>query len=228
MKGTLTRETGLRYSTILFDFDGTITDSLPLWLAAYQTALEKYGLKMNAEEVIRTCFYKPWKEIVDQFDLPCELEFGGYVHDTLEEVFAEAELFEGVADVMEQICKRGIKLGIVTSSVRPVVDKFLDRHGLADYFGVVITADDIVNFKPHPEPLLKALAALDGKIAETVLIGDSNVDMLTAKNAGTDKGLFFPEVHHQYYDFEELKAHEPHIVFHSYKELSSRFFPPVS
>ncbi|MCA9800474.1 MAG: HAD family hydrolase [Cyanobacteria bacterium HKST-UBA02] len=216
----------MRYSTILFDFDGTLTHSLPLWMRAYQSALSNYGLNMSDEEVVETCFYKAWKDIVEQFDLPCEKEFGNHVHVVLEEVFAEAELFEGAGAVLDEIRGRGIKLGIVTSSVRPVVTKFLERNGLTDHFGVVVTADDIVNFKPHPEPVLKAIDALGGDVAHSVLIGDSEVDMMAAANSGTDKGLFFPDVHHPFYDLEILKSHDPHIVFHSYVELLTRFFPP--
>jgi len=213
--------TGLRYSTILFDFDGTLTNSLPIWLKAYQYAFKQYGIDLTDEEVVRNCFYKAWEEVVKLYKLPSEPEFGAHIHHGLEATFHEAELFEDVLHVLEGCHSHGVKMGIVTSSTRRVVTKALDTLNLTRFFGAVITADDITHFKPHPEPVHLALKALDRDSADAIFVGDASVDMLAAHAAGLDKALFLPDVHSDFYNFEDLRKHEPHFVFHKYSDLAT-------
>lgn len=209
----------MQYSTILFDFDGTLTPSLPLWLRAYSYALEQYGIHEPAENIIKECFYKPWKYVVARYELPSEADFARHVHEGLEVAFADALLFDGVATAVETMRSKGAKLGIVTSSVKRVVAKFLKEHQLHDVFQSIITADDITEFKPHPEPVFKALKELEGQTATSILVGDSPVDMLAARNAGIDQCLFFPDEHIEYYKDEDPRSHNPKIVFNCYSQL---------
>lgn len=207
------------YTTILFDFDGTLTHSLPVWLQAYQSALSGFGIRLTDDEVMRDCFYRPWDEIISRFNLPPRAEFGDRVLRGVEEYFDQAELFDGVCTVLEECRMNELKLGIVTSSSRSVVTEFLSAKGIADHFGVVVTADDTTNFKPHPEPIFMALSQLQSDPSESLFIGDSSVDMLASRAAGTDSGLFFPDEHFVFYSLDELRAHQPHFVFRSYFEL---------
>ncbi|MDZ4836682.1 MAG: HAD family hydrolase [Candidatus Melainabacteria bacterium] len=209
----------MRYSTILFDFDGTLTHSLPLWMRAYQFALSKYGINLPSDQVIEKCFYRPWEDLVSDFELPSIADFSVHVHTGLEAAMPEAILFDDVMHVLETCRESGITLGIVTSSTKTVVKKFLADNNMEGLFNTVITANDITNFKPHPEPVFKALAEVGGDAKTCLFVGDSSVDMLAAGNAGCHKALFLPDEHIIYYDFVELKTHEPHYVFHRYSEL---------
>ena len=56
--------------------------------------------------------------------------------------------------------------------------------GLYDYMEAIVTVDDVQNAKPHPEPVLKAIELLGGKPEETMMVGDSTVDMTSALQAG--------------------------------------------
>jgi len=215
----------LRYETILFDFDGTLTHSLPLWMRAYQFALSQYGIDLPSDQVIGKCFYRPWEDLVTDFELPCIIEFSKHVHVGLEAAMPEAVLFDDVEQVLETCHKRGIALGIVTSSTKRVVKQFIEENNLEGYFQTVITADDIINFKPHPEPVFKALDALQRDAKTCLFVGDSSADMLAAHSAGTEKALFLPDEHIIYYDFQTLRAHEPHVVFHKYSELLPHLEP---
>lgn len=194
-------------------------------MRAYQFALSQYGIKLASEEVIGRCFYRPWKDLVTEFELPSIDEFGTHVHVGLEAAMPEAVLFDDVETVLEACRVRGIKLGIVTSSSKKVVKKFIDENNLEGYFGCLITADDITNFKPHPEPVFKGLAEVGGTPETSLFVGDSSVDMLAAASAGLHKALFLPDEHMIYYDFKELESHEPHLVFRKYAELLERLEP---
>lgn len=178
---------------------------------------------MSDEEVVSKCFYRSWEEIVSRFSLPSVGEFSAHVHTGLEEAFADAYLFEGVGTVLEHCRGQGKKLGIVTSSTRKVVDKFIRMHRIDEYFESVVTADDITYFKPHPEPVFMALSILQRSIDDCLMIGDSSADMLAAQAAGVHKGLFYPDEHSVFYNFDDLKLHDPHHIFHSYADILANF-----
>lgn len=207
------------YSTILFDFDGTLTSSLPIWIAAYQYALKNFGIQISSEEVVSSCFYRSWADVVNDFEIPSVEVFEDHVKTGLEEAFVNAQLFDGVMPVLETLRTMNIKLGIVTSSRQNVVKKFLQLHNIHEHFDSLITADDIENYKPHPEPVLKALSQLNKNSHEALMVGDSSADMLAAQAANVDKALFFPEEHDEFYDLNELKLHQPEFLFHNYFEL---------
>jgi pyrophosphatase PpaX len=211
-----------KYSTILFDFDGTLTPSLHLWVRAYQYAFGKLGVNLSAEDIISNCFYVPWADLVSRYELPSVDAFRDHVHDGLDQAFVDARLFDGAMEFLEECMTHNVTLGIVTSSVRVIVDRFLRSHNLNRYFGTVVTADDITNHKPHPEPVLLALSHLKIEAHRGLFIGDSEYDLRAARAAGMESALFFPHEHHVYYDFHSLMGHEPGFVFHNYSELKDR------
>lgn len=209
------------YTTILFDFDGTLTPSLPLWCEAYQWAMSQWGVVFDDEETVRVCFYKPWDEIVSSYKIPSKDEFRAKVREGLEQAFVRAVPFHGVVEFLDDCLSRQTKMAIVTSSNRPFVDSFLKSHNMEKYFLAIVTADDIKNHKPHPEPVHLALSLLESKPEESLIIGDAVVDLQAGHAAGLDRWLFFPHEHSVYYDFKELESHEPHHVFHDYPTLRS-------
>jgi pyrophosphatase PpaX len=213
------------YSTILFDFDGTLTSSLPLWAQAFQFVLAQFGYQLSVDEVIRKCFYRDWHDIVAEFQLPSVAEFSRLMQIGLEEAFLQAQPYAGALEFLNECCRQNIILGIVTSSRKKLVMRFLETYGITDFFKTIITAEDVDNHKPHPEPILMAISHMDSPVEETILIGDSDADMLAAGAAGIHRALFIPEEHRRYYDFGKLQAHQPEIVFQDYAELHSRLLP---
>jgi HAD superfamily hydrolase (TIGR01549 family) len=207
-------EISFNYSAILFDFDGTLTPSLPLWLKAYQGAMAQLGVKLSSEEVVRRCFYRPWQEVVTEFELQSVQVLEEKVLDGLEEAFSDAYLIEGVMHTLDACRRKDTKLAIVTSSIERVVRKFLLEHNIADYFSSVVTAEHVAHHKPHPEPVMMALSHLELGTHQSLMVGDSSADILAARAANVDNALFFPDDHHQFYDFEKLRLHDPHFIFH--------------
>ena len=212
------------YSTILFDFDGTLTSSLELWLQAYRYGLAKFDLDVTDEVIVARCFYRDFDLVAKEFNLSCAIQFEKMVKEGLDIVFEEAKVFSGVKEVLTNCANHNIELAVVTSSPRATVEKALQTLDIASFFSVVVTADDVENFKPHPEPVLLALKKLGAKKDCVLMIGDSQADMLAGQAAGIKTGLFYPEAHSQFYDFQELLETEPHFVFHHYDELEKHLF----
>jgi len=216
---------GLRYSTILFDFDGTLTPSLELWVQGIRYAFAKFDQYPSDEIIINRCFYRDFEEIVSEFKLTTVHEFTQHVHNGLAEAFSQARLFQGVLEVLEECNRQKIKLGVVTSSPHAIVDRTLRSLNALSFFESLVTADDIIHFKPHPEPVLLSLERLKGRPNETLMIGDSAADILAGRAAGIATALFYPASHAQFYDFKTLVETGPDFVFHDYQDIMSHLAP---
>lgn len=211
------------YSTILFDFDGTLTNSLDLWVQAFQLTFARFDQNHSEDVIIAKCFYRPFADVTAEFNVPFQ-EFQTHFQTELWKSFENPGLFPGVMEILEDASKLGTKIGLVTSSSRNVVERALESMSIRNYFSAVITANDIRNFKPHPEPVLLALSLMKQEPANTIFVGDSTADILAGHAAGTDTALFYPAVHHKFYELESLTATRPHFVFGDYTDLSAHIF----
>ena len=84
----------------------------------------------------------------------------------------------------------------------------------------MISADEVINHKPHPEVIEKGMSAIGAIKEQTVMIGDSRKDLEAAKNAGIDSVLIYPESHKTFYDLRQLMTYEPTYVVSGFEELN--------
>ena len=82
-----------------------------------------------------------------------------------------------------KIASQFATLGIVTTKTGKYSKILMEHFGLMEYFEVLIGREDVINPKPHEEPILKALKSLDAINREVWMIGDTKLDLLSAKNA---------------------------------------------
>jgi pyrophosphatase PpaX len=208
---------GLR--AVLFDFDGTLAPSLPLWLEAYHIALRAFSVTLSDAEVLRRCFFRDWADVAADLGVCTAIELEVEVDRGLQQSFAAAELFPLARDVIEHCREHGLRTALVTSSPRRLIDSValkLDVHHLFDF---VICGGEVANYKPHPEPVLRTLLALECAPDAAIMIGDSAADVLAGKAAGTRTALFMPDDHHRFHDGERLRATKPDFVFREHGEL---------
>jgi len=92
--------------------------------------------------------------------------------------------FDGIVSAVQRLKEAGKRLGLVTSKVRNGALRGLKVAGLEQAFDVVVGADDVRHPKPHPEPVLSALAQLGERPGEAVFIGDSRHDLECGRAAG--------------------------------------------
>ena len=93
--------------------------------------------------------------------------------------------FENTIHVLEELRHRGIKLAAVTTRSARTSIRSLETMEIVHFFDTVVSAEDVMHHKPHPEPLLKALDALNVKPKRAVMVGDTTADIGAGKNAGT-------------------------------------------
>lgn len=211
----------MKYRAALFDFDGTLTPSLPLWVKAFHIAVEKVGASYTDEEVIRLFFYRGWAEAAAELKFESLEAFREEIHRGLRIAFTEAVLFPDVIAVLDRCRANGLRTAIVTSAPRVVLEDVIPRLQIHEHFDYVICADDVTNFKPHPEPVLTTLGALKCLPHEAIMIGDSTADILAGKAAGTATALFLTAGHSPFHKEDALRATNPDHIFSHHRELHS-------
>jgi pyrophosphatase PpaX len=209
----------MQLQSALFDFDGTLAPSLPLWVKAYHIALAKFGITISDAEVLRRCFFRDWAEVAADFLVCTAEQMRLAVDNGLQEAFATAVLFPQAQVVIEHCREHGMQTALVTSAPRHLIASVATRLEVHHLFDFVICGDEVTNYKPHPEPVLTTLRALECEPANAIMIGDSHADILAGKSAGTRTALFLPDDHHVFHDGERLRATNPDFIFADHDEL---------
>lgn len=172
-------------TTLLFDFDGTLLDTNELITQTFLTVLgERFPGKYDRESVLP--FNGPTlKQSFDSIDpeLTDELLQAYYkVNDTLHDELVDE--FDGVSETLNLLKAAGLKMAIVSSKKRGSLMKGLKKLGTQNVFDTIISADDVKEPKPDPEPILLALQQLGATKEEALMIGDNSHDILGGRNAG--------------------------------------------
>src|SRR5512134_1833475 len=173
--------------TLLFDLDGTLIDSVRLILDSYHHTLRVHGIPARSDAdwlrgvgtPLRVQF-REWDDGTGKIEelVATYRDYNLANHDSM------VRAYDGVADMLRTVKASGRKTGLVTSKNRQGSLRGLDLTGLTSYIDVLVCADDVLNPKPHPEPVLKALAELGADAGSAVFIGDSVHDMHAGRAAG--------------------------------------------
>jgi len=180
-----------RKTTVLFDLDGTLIDSIRLILESFHHTFAVFGLPP-----------RPDAELLRGIGTPLRNQFAKYSRDpadveTLVDTYrahnlahhdAQVKAFPGAVACVKALSLAGVRLGIVTSKNRHTTEKGLLVSGLVEFFPVIITSDDVERPKPHREPVDLALSKLGALAEEAIFVGDSLHDMHAGKSAAVATG----------------------------------------
>lgn len=205
--------------TVLFDLDGTITDSLPVIERTYISVFQEMGIPWGNAEVMRLIGL-PLREIgrimagegkEDEFFDTYQRHYA-QIHDQ------SMGLFPGTREMLDALLTDGFQLAVVTSKSLYGADMTLSFLNIQDYFPVIVTADDPCRHKPHPDPVLLALKKLNKKLEQAVFVGDSPFDI----SSGNRAGVTTIAVTWGMADEKELEKYTPNLIVHNRKELLAR------
>jgi pyrophosphatase PpaX len=171
---------------VLFDWDGTLVDSLGAFQHANAAVMAAFGLPWD-EAIYRRNYVPDWRLMYLKLGVPPERldEANELWHTT----FARAEdviAFDGVEGALAGLAGTGCRLGIVTAGDRVIVEPQLEATGLGRLLPVRVYGDDLPVHKPDPAPLHRALELL-GLVAhpdEVAYVGDAPTDMRMARAVG--------------------------------------------
>ena len=208
---------------ILFDLDGIIIDSEPLHERAIQltsqhvggrelTPTELLSIKGTIEELGAAILlrYHPGATLLVS-------EVIAYRNAIFTGLFDEIGLIPGAREFIETARARGLHLGLTTSALASNQRRAFTKFGLAPFFAVVVTGEDITRGKPDPEPYLLTAARLGVDPAESLVIEDSLNGVRSGKAAGCRVAALTTS-----FSADELRAVGAEDVLDTYADLSRR------
>jgi len=207
---------------VFFDLDGTLVDSASDIHAALAIALQDLGLPSVSAQQVRHWVGRGASRLVH-----CVIEYLGaapHLHALLlsqfmlryqSSVCVDSELYDGVLDCLEYCQSQQLHLACITNKPLLPAKKLLSQLNLLGYFGLVLGGDSLDHCKPHPAPLLHALAYYDVLPDQALMIGDSRNDVEAAHAAG----MACIALSYGYNHGEPLQACAPDLLLDSLLEL---------
>jgi HAD superfamily hydrolase (TIGR01509 family) len=169
---------------VLFDWDGTIVDTIPMIYRANVVALREVGITMS-REWYRERYTPDWRRSYRELGIP-EAQWNDVAARWAREMrTGRPRALPHARPAIRRLRAHGIRLGLVTASTRSVVEHNLGRLNLDGTFDAIRYADDVERSKPHPDALLEALDELGVAPGDAMYVGDTTVDLEMAEAAGT-------------------------------------------
>jgi phosphoglycolate phosphatase len=178
-----------KFNTIIFDMDGTLLNTIEDIADSVNYILKKYGYSLRTYEEIRN-FVGNGSERLMELALPggrnnpdFEKHLNEYKHYYLKNNNNKTSPYEGIFELLEELTRRNYKIAIVSNKNDDNI-KDLNRTYFSGYIKTAVGESKDVMRKPAPDMVYNALKELNSGIENSVYIGDSEVDIDTAKNAG--------------------------------------------
>ncbi len=174
---------------VIFDMDGVMIDSEPLWEKTERILLGRRDIEYNPDyrdKIVGLNQNDSGRLMIDTFELS----------ETVEEIIAERvkiltaiyekelETVQGLLPLLKSLINQDIPLAVASSSPMRVINFVLDMFSLNDYFAVVVSGECTENGKPHPDIYLETARLLGVEPQECLAIEDSINGVLSAKAAG--------------------------------------------
>ena len=181
----------MKYQIALFDLDGTVTDSGPGIVNSIRYALEKYGLPVPEEKVLRTFIGPPLKE---QFQAVCGLneEEGARMVEAYREYYTDRGIFEnsvysGVPEMLERLKESGVRILMATAKPEKFARRIAEHFDFAKYFefigGACMDGRRTDKYEVI-EYVIRQCGISEEERESAVMIGDRSHDVTGAKKAG--------------------------------------------
>lgn len=171
---------------VLFDFDGTLADTLELSFYAFTSIFKKYDNRDVSTEQLIAMFGPTEDGIITE-----NLAHKESIPEAIAEYYeiyraghaAQVHSSDDMHKLLHYLKSNRIQMGVITGKSRRAFDISVESLGMSDFFDIVITGDDVQKAKPDPEGIRIALAFLGVSKDEAVFVGDSNADIKAGKAA---------------------------------------------
>lgn len=177
------------YEAVIYDMDGVLTDSEPLWKIAMEDVFRSVGCPLTKEDFQRTVGLRideviaywyhesPWSG-----KTPQEVE-DGIIQRMVELLTERAAPLPGVVESLQFFTERGLKIGLATSSYQVLIDCILDTLQIRSFFQTVHSAEYEAFGKPHPAVYMTAAKNLGVEPKKCLVIEDSLNGIVSGKAA---------------------------------------------
>lgn len=179
------------YKTIIFDLDGTLLDTLDDLTNATNAALHAFGQPVRTREEVRSFVGNGIKKLVERA-LGEHIDLLDEALEVFKQYYGEhcaekTKPYEGILPLLEELRKRGTKTAVLSNKADFAVKKLAEEY-FPDLLLMAVGENEAAGIrkKPAPDSLFAVMNALDSAKEDTLYVGDSEVDVQTAHNAGVD------------------------------------------
>ena len=208
----------MRFDAVLYDFDGTLVDTIPMIVNSFHYAFQKVLNIRKSDDEIKSTIGLPLWTAFQEYDEETQKALNSAYHEENERLLPHAvDIFEGIESGLSQIKAMGIPQGVVTSKRREPALFTMKQFQLDSFFDIIVSREDTTEHKPGPAPLLFAAAQMGIADMKRILyVGDSVHDIRCAHNAGAVSAA----VAWTRMPLEELKTENPTYWIDSLHSIS--------
>jgi phosphoglycolate phosphatase len=211
---------------VIFDLDGTLIDSAPIYYALIDVIFDRLDIPPVPQSVLLEAMKDgefEWDLVLPDDMKARKEQLVGKARRIIDELAPsmfhdQVHLIPGAADALKELAVKGLRLALVTSTLREYMAIKLvplAEAGIETLFEIVITADDVQNKKPHAEPLVMCSDKLGLAPGRCIYVGDTRVDVKAAKAAGMQAAAVLTG----FDDYAALEREKPDVIIESVSDL---------
>ena len=214
----------MQYPLLVFDWDGTLVDSIERIVTSLQHASRHAADTDISETRAKNVIGLGLTEAILQLHPDLDTNHESHILENIADAYRQhylydnpipAPLFSGVSELIADLRNKGYTLAISTGKSRAGLERSIHEHKLAEYFATSRCAGENKS-KPHPEMLHEILQQLNFSADQGLMIGDSEHDLKMANNANMQSIGVTQGVH----DVATLAKHNPLVCLHNITDLS--------
>ena len=208
----------LRYDAILYDFDGTLVDTVPMILSCFHYAFDKVTGRREDDAFLLSTIGVPLANAFINYppDVSARL-IEAYQEENARILATDVRIFDGIIDGLRAVGDKGCRQAIVTSKRRDTALFTIRQFEMEPFFDLLIAREDTTVHKPDPEPIYEAMRRLGIEDKSRILfVGDSVHDLRCANRAGVDAAM----VEWTYMPKDELLAESPRYRLTTLNDIS--------
>lgn len=206
------------YQLIIFDWDGTLMDSTGHIVNCMRQAITKLELAPLADDQISHIIGLGLQEAVQTLYPDGNATMWSSLADCYRQTWlsspVDTPLFDNARELLTELAEQDVFLGVATGKSRRGLDKVLTATGLGDLFVATRCADEC-HSKPHPQMITELMDYTGVSSSEAIMIGDTEFDLMMAKNAGAHSLGITHGAHAE----AKLRACQPRAIVHDLFEV---------
>ena len=179
----------MKITTAIFDMDGLLIDSEPLWYESALESMNKFGVQINQEEYYQTTglrtkeFLQHWFSVFNIDHIHISETEVDITQRVIEKVNANGVSMDGAVEAIELVQQMGLKIGLASSSPLSLIEAVLEKINLKDFFTARTSAEYLPFGKPNPQVFIDCANALKSRPIECICFEDSFNGLIAAKAA---------------------------------------------
>ncbi len=177
------------YKNYIFDLDGTLLYTLKDLTGSTNYAMRAFGMPEHTEDDVRRMVGNGIRKLIERA-IPNGTEnpyyeevYSTFINHYLEHSLDTTKPYKGITELLKRLKDKGKNMAVVSNKYYKATEE-LCRHFFNEYISVAIGESEKIRKKPAPDTVIEAMARLGANKEDTVYIGDSEVDVATARNCG--------------------------------------------